>query len=525
MTEIKKYYLIVQILTLLLFIIATFSGYFIITSTNTLNFGINWNMFNSILIVPLFIIGLLVSFNQKFQVYEAVVIYKDKDGKERSEPSGDIIDYMFAGCLLPLLQYLIIGPLMIAAAIYYPLMCVVYVFSAIFPYLIIVFFIISLIFAYQAMKRAIFAKKRTFFILLISISFTAIYWICYISWDTEYARQMHIVASIGIVFALLVYFVMSHFIKTIDGDENEIGGEISKTICKFFGVSVIIVLSVYSYKFLNSTSYNYSTDTSQPSYTIYRVNTESALNVRSGPDSSYEKIGSLNSGDLVKVYSTSGGWAKINYNQKHGYVSQQFLTQNTQVNNKTIKTIAEEKATIPVEDVESTETKEAIDIKKTPPAKEKVEFVAPTISPSSPSIKILRMKGNITSINENYDRYYSSKRMSNNDVQKMQLHKINSGFQADDLIKGKTIYSGNEGKIESFIFVIPDQNTEEYLVSYDKSGNYISHIQIGELGVFSGARSYGQIENNKITVFSYDPATESNKQKIFTVDSNLKFSR
>ena len=56
------------------------------------------------------------------------------------------------------------------------------------------------------------------------------------------------------------------------------------------------------------------------------VNTDS-LNVRSGPSTSYSKLGTLSKGTKVEVISESNGWSKILYNNKEAYVSSQYLSE------------------------------------------------------------------------------------------------------------------------------------------------------------------------------------------------------
>lgn len=60
------------------------------------------------------------------------------------------------------------------------------------------------------------------------------------------------------------------------------------------------------------------------------VNTDpSGLNVRSGPGTSYARIGGLSRGYRVIVLSASGGWSRILYQgTKTGYVSAQYLSGN-----------------------------------------------------------------------------------------------------------------------------------------------------------------------------------------------------
>lgn len=52
----------------------------------------------------------------------------------------------------------------------------------------------------------------------------------------------------------------------------------------------------------------------------------SSLNVRSGPGSSYGKLGTLSSGKQVEILETQGGWHRIDFNGKTGYVSGQYVT-------------------------------------------------------------------------------------------------------------------------------------------------------------------------------------------------------
>ena len=55
------------------------------------------------------------------------------------------------------------------------------------------------------------------------------------------------------------------------------------------------------------------------------VRTKVALNVRAGAGTTYNVIGSLNKGDVVKVVDTEPGWYKIEYNKGYGYISMQYV--------------------------------------------------------------------------------------------------------------------------------------------------------------------------------------------------------
>lgn len=58
---------------------------------------------------------------------------------------------------------------------------------------------------------------------------------------------------------------------------------------------------------------------------IQKIVTATTLNVRSGPDTSYQSIGKLYKNDKVNVISESNGWSKIQFGSKIGYVSSEYL--------------------------------------------------------------------------------------------------------------------------------------------------------------------------------------------------------
>ena len=82
-----------------------------------------------------------------------------------------------------------------------------------------------------------------------------------------------------------------------------------------------------SSRYLDAESSNSSDGSTDVKTEIKVVNTES-LNVRSGPSTSYSKLGTLSKGTKVEVLSESNGWSKIKYNGKEAYVSSQYLNDN-----------------------------------------------------------------------------------------------------------------------------------------------------------------------------------------------------
>lgn len=59
---------------------------------------------------------------------------------------------------------------------------------------------------------------------------------------------------------------------------------------------------------------------------VYQVSTAIGLNARSGPGTSYSRVGGLTCGTKVTVYSIENGWAKIKHDGKDAYVSTSYLS-------------------------------------------------------------------------------------------------------------------------------------------------------------------------------------------------------
>lgn len=57
------------------------------------------------------------------------------------------------------------------------------------------------------------------------------------------------------------------------------------------------------------------------------VTTGGTLNIRSGADTSYEKVGSLYNGAVVTIFGTEGTWYQISYNGIVGYVASEYMVE------------------------------------------------------------------------------------------------------------------------------------------------------------------------------------------------------
>lgn len=58
------------------------------------------------------------------------------------------------------------------------------------------------------------------------------------------------------------------------------------------------------------------------------VITAESLNIRSGPSTSYSKLGTLKNGDSIQIYARSNGWYRIYYNGQYAYVSSSYVNLN-----------------------------------------------------------------------------------------------------------------------------------------------------------------------------------------------------
>lgn len=131
------------------------------------------------------------------------------------------------------------------------------------------------------------------------------------------------------------------------------------------------------------------------------------------------------------------------------------------------------------------------------------------------TINIPKTKGMFQSLDTNYDAYYKQPRMTANDRAKYKINTIRhtdfpEQLPNNQLAKGKSIYKCNKGSLETFLVVVTDQVTSEYLVSYDKAGKVIDCICIGVISAYGGDRGYAEISGNKVTVYSSYPTEDEN---------------
>lgn len=98
-----------------------------------------WNMFKSVLLSPLYVIGLIIALlnmGRNHYSYDVVEEVTHADGSKDRHKSQDVTDVVEGGCLAPLLGHFVIEPLLYAALIYYPLMGIVALLGQFVPYVL-----------------------------------------------------------------------------------------------------------------------------------------------------------------------------------------------------------------------------------------------------------------------------------------------------------------------------------------------------------------------------------------------------
>ena len=87
-----------------------------------------------------------------------------------------------------------------------------------------------------------------------------------------------------------------------------------------------------------------------------------------------------------------------------------------------------------------------------------------------------------------WDKYIESPVVSTEKRNSMQIDKIDNNNLKDNfkyggkVTQGKEIYTGDKGRIETFLVIIPDHLIFEYLISYNVDGDYVDCIEIGRVG-------------------------------------------
>jgi hypothetical protein len=145
-------------------------------------------------------------------------------------------------------------------------------------------------------------------------------------------------------------------------------------------------------------------------------------------------------------------------------------------------------------------------------------------SQASPAINIPATTGFIS------EAHYQLKRITNAERRELGIDAIEKydikSYPNRALAKGKEIYDGEKGRLETIIVIVEDHAIMEYLVSYDTSGNIIDCIPIGEEMPYRGDSKSVRIEGNKVrNICSWGEPGEWGEGicQIYTITDNLRF--
>lgn len=158
------------------------SGLFLIIEMFTnadLRIHAQWNMFKSWLLGPLYFVGLVIAIlhlgdnHYSYDYYEQEY---DSNGNKVGKPkkSYDVIDTMEGNCLVPLIMHFVVEPLLWAAVIYYPLMCVVAILGALVPYILSIVIVGLCYLVFKFPSKCTF-RYHSAALVLLAVVLTAIF--------------------------------------------------------------------------------------------------------------------------------------------------------------------------------------------------------------------------------------------------------------------------------------------------------------------------------------------------------------
>jgi hypothetical protein len=148
------------------------------------------------------------------------------------------------------------------------------------------------------------------------------------------------------------------------------------------------------------------------------------------------------------------------------------------------------------------------------------------VSATTTGINISKTTG-LLDAGDDWSKYWNRPVVSVAKRNSMQIDKINDNDLKSSLqhggkiAEGKTIYTGDAGRIETFFVIIPDHRLYEYLISYNAAGNYVDCINISLRGY--GDYTSSTIEGN--TILWESQWEEGKTTKGYTITPELKFSQ
>jgi uncharacterized protein YgiM (DUF1202 family) len=202
--------------------------------------------------------------------------------------------------------------------------------------------------------------------------------------------------------------------------------------------------------------------------TVYAT---SGVNVRKGPSTDYDKVGSLNKNDAVKrIGIGSNGWSKIEYNGGIAYVSGNYLT--------TTKPVVE---TPKVEETKPVEPTAPV----TPPAPAKTAYDTDTVS----MVNKLFGNGSVSGAYADYERQVLEAINTGNGNYITTANFGDKGFKAfveefKNVHGYEVVYSGKGVGPETH-YIVDGVNTAKNKAKFDTEMGYIVNA-VNSCGIYKG---------------------------------------
>jgi hypothetical protein len=83
----------------------------------------------------------------------------------------------------------------------------------------------------------------------------------------------------------------------------------------------------------------------------------------------------------------------------------------------------------------------------------------------------------------------------------------------ENLREGKLYYQGENGRLESFLYIDSKRKISEYLVSYDSKGNSVDCLEVGCWIPETNEKKFTNLSNNKLSVFELAPVKANGKRE------------
>lgn len=142
--------------------------------------------------------------------------------------------------------------------------------------------------------------------------------------------------------------------------------------------------------------------------------------------------------------------------------------------------------------------------------------------------------GMFENLNAPYDLFYQTERMTQAEREQYRIDDITSEFISprtdnSELAAGKIIRQDEKGALKTFLYVMDDHMTSEFLASYAPDGSIVDCLLIAQVSAYGGDRGYGEIDGDKITVHSWYPVMEEGEPELeyladYTIEPNLTFT-